>query len=148
MEPLHNTGTASETAASSRPVGSSRNLLDIVLLLRAAGPALVDQAALHGQLIRVGWAEEKARLLSMLTLLWLGAVGLICMLLGTGALVLALAWDTPYRIPAVLTWILACAIGSGIVWRRLQGMVARGSHSFEASFAELAADVALLRSQL
>lgn len=117
-------------------------------MLRSAGAALLAQAALHGELLRVEWAEEKARLLGLLTLLLLGLVGLLCVLLGTGALVLALAWDTPYRIPAVLGWVLIYAIGTGIVWRRFQAMSARGAQSFEATRAELAADVELLKTQL
>lgn len=124
------------------------SLLAVLRLLRSAGQALLAQAALHGQLARVEWAQEKNRLTQMLLLTLLGFAGLLCLLLLVNALVLALSWATPYRIPTLLGLLLAHGLGCLLAWRRLRTLAARSSQGFAATRAELAADIALLKSAL
>ena len=122
-------------------------MLDALRMLHAAGGALLTQAMLHGQLARVEWAQERSRLLKMLAVTLLGFAGLLCALLFTGALILALAWDTAYRIPSLLALILAYGLGTGIAWRRLRMLSAQGEYSFAATREQLSADLALIRSE-
>lgn len=128
--------------------GILRNALRAARVLRAAGAEMTAQAALHGQLAQVEWAEEKRRLGRMLLTTLLGFALLQCLMLLIAVLVLALSWQTPYRFPALLALVLVCGLGSAVTWRRLQALVASGDQSFAATRAELAADFALLKSRL
>lgn len=124
------------------------SVLDIVRILRSAGGPLFTQTALHAQLARVEWAEERSRLLRMLLVALLGFACLLCALLFAGTLVLALSWDTSFRIPALMTLILLFAVGVRLAWQRLQLLAAQGERAFAATREEIAADIALLRSKL
>lgn len=57
------------------------NALGAIRILRSAGGALFDQVALHGQLARLEWDEEKNRLLKMLAGAVLGLACLLCVML-------------------------------------------------------------------
>ncbi len=140
-------GESSELPESIRRSTASHSL-DAVRLLHAAGGALLVQAALHGQLARLEWAHEKNRLLKMLAIALLGFASLLCVTLLISALLLALYWDTTYRIPVALALIALHGVGVGVAWHRFQGLLALGSQSFSATRKELAADIALLRSAL
>jgi uncharacterized membrane protein YqjE len=106
------------------------------------------QAGLHGQLLRVEWAQEKSRLLKLVMATLLGVVCLLGLLTTLGVLVLAIFWDTPYRIPAVLALVAVCGLGMAVAWRRIRAQAALGGNSFAALRSELAADLELLRSQV
>lgn len=138
----------SQPAFPPAPDSTEINPLDAIRMLRSAGKPLFAQAALHGQLARVEWAEEKTRLIKMLVLVLLGFVGLLCVLLFLGVLVLAYSWDTAYRIPAVMALIVVFGLVTGIAWRRFQALSAQSSQAFAATREELAADLALLKSKL
>jgi uncharacterized membrane protein YqjE len=116
--------------------------------LRSASGALFDQVALHGQLAQVEWREEKARLLKMLMGAMLGFACFLCVMLSMGALVLALCWDTVYRIPAAAALVILYGLATAVAWRRASALAALSGQSFAATRLELAADVALLRSKL
>jgi uncharacterized membrane protein YqjE len=122
--------------------------LTALRLLRSAGGALFAQAALHGQLARVEWAEEKRRLGQMLIVTLLGFVCLLGAMLLVTALVLALSWETAYRIPVLIALIAVHVLGTAIAWRRFQALSALGCRAFAATREELAADIALLKSKL
>jgi uncharacterized membrane protein YqjE len=124
------------------------NPLDAVRMLRSAGAALFTQAAMHGQLARLDWAEEKTRLVQVLLVGLIGFAGLLCVLLFAGALVLAFSWDTAYRIQAAIALVVAYGLIAGFAWSRLKVLSARGSQAFAATRAELAAALALLKSKL
>ncbi|MBC7984888.1 MAG: phage holin family protein [Candidatus Obscuribacterales bacterium] len=124
------------------------NPLNAIRILRSAGQALFTQAALHGQLARVEWAEEKTRLLKMLVAALLGFTFSLCVMLFTGALVLAFTWETAYRVPAAVALVIIYAVGLAIAWYRFQALSARSSRAFAATREELAEDFALLRSKL
>lgn len=144
--------TAQEAPAAAHAradqAGNDLNLFVLLRLLRSAGRALCAQAALHGQLARVEWAEEKSRLLHMLLTALFGFACLLCLLLSGSALVVALSWNTPYRLPSMLGLLLVHGLGSLLAWRHLHALAARSEQGFAATRAELAADIALLRSAL
>jgi len=118
---------------ATAPESAAFNPLDVARLLRAAGGALFKQAALHGELARVEWGEEKARLFKMLAV---------------GALVLAFSWDTTLRVPAAIAIVAVCLLGTGIAWSRLRALSAMSTQAFAATREELAADLALFKSKL
>lgn len=133
---------------ATTPDAAQFNPLDVVRILRSAGAALFTQATLHGQLARVEWAEEKARLLRMLVVGLLGFASLLCVMLAVGALVLAFSWDTAYRIPAAVALLAAYGLGAGFAWVRIKALSAQSSQAFAATREELAANLALLKSNL
>jgi uncharacterized membrane protein YqjE len=122
--------------------------LAAIRLLRSAGGALFDQLALHGQLAQVEWVEEKNRLLKMLAGAILGFACFQCIMLSVGALLLALCWETVYRIPVAAALIGLYGLGAGFAWRRFSALSALSDQSFAATRVELAADLALIRSKL
>jgi uncharacterized membrane protein YqjE len=135
---------APETTAEAVSIRTA----EVLRIMRTAGGALLVQAALHGQLLQVEWAEEKSRLLKLVMATLLGFVCLLGLLAALGALFLALYWDTPYRILAVSALIALYGLGIGLAWRLFRSQAALGSQSFAATRSELAADLELLRSQL
>jgi len=130
------------------PHSSAINVLSAIRTLRSASGALLDQIALHGQLAQVEWGEEKNRLLKMLGGALLGFACLLCVMLSLGALVLALCWQTAFRIPAAAVLVALYGLGTGLAWRRFAALSALSGQSFAATRVELAADLALLRSKL
>lgn len=122
------------------------NSLDIVRLLKSASGALLAQATLHSELIRVEWEEEKNRLVQMLIFSLCGFICGLCLLVFCGVLVLALSWDTEYRIHAVVALIAFFGLGIFIVWRRFQKLALLSTHAFAATREELSADLALMKS--
>jgi uncharacterized membrane protein YqjE len=117
-------------------------------VLQPAGAALLEQLALYRRLIGLEWEAERGRLLQLLlaaAVVFACALGL---LLGAGALLVALCWATPYRNAAVVAVLALYAMGATLGWRSLRAIAARGEHSFAVTRAELAADLELLRSRL
>ena len=133
---------------AAAPESASISPLDVVRVLRSAGPALLTQAGLHGDLIRVEWAAEKERIVRLVAAAFIALIALLCLLLTAGALVLAFSWDTPYRAAVAAGLAIVYAVIAAIAWQRFKVHTARGSESFAATREELAADVALIRSRL
>ena len=128
--------------------GLEFNPLGALRLLRSAGGALFAQAALHSQLARVEWAEEKIRLTRIAVAALVGLVSAICLLLLGSLIALALSWNTPYQIPvtaAVLAFYLLVFL---FAVRTLYRQIALGALSFAATREEIAADIALLKAKL
>ena len=138
----------SEPASLPFSGAASINPLDDIRILRSAGGALFAQAALHGRLARVEWAEEKSRILKMLVVTLLGFACLLCAMLFAGALVLTLSPEAAFRIPGIVALIAISGLGTAIAWRRFQALSALSAQSFAATRSELAADMALLKSKL
>lgn len=128
-------------SASFNPLGALR-------LMRSAGKALLGQAGLYGQLARLEWAEEKNRLVKMLAAGAVVFACLFCFMLFTGFLVVALSWNTPYFIAAIVLMIGIYAAGLGIAFYILQSQASLGGQSFIATREEFAADIALIKSKL
>jgi uncharacterized membrane protein YqjE len=120
----------------------------VIRILLSAGGPLLAQADLHGQLARVEWEELKSRLLKMVVLALLCYTGIVCVMLLVGALVLAFGWDTEYRIPIALALVAIYALATALAWRWFRALSAQSSQAFAATRDELAADLAVLRSNL
>lgn len=136
---------AEPSPANETAVG---NPLDTIRRLRSAGGAMLAQVLLHTELARIEWEEEKRRLLKMLGVTLLGFACLQCGLLFAGALVLAAAWDTSYRLPALALLVISCSIAVAIAWRRFRALSAQEGQAFANSREQLARDVALLKATL
>ncbi len=124
------------------------NPLMVLHLLRSAGGGLLAQLALYGQLFNVEWALEKRRLFRTVVTGMLAFALLLCLLSLVVVLVLALSWDTPYRIPAVIALVLATTSALAIVWRHFMMLQLQGQQAFIAIRQELADDLALLKEAL
>lgn len=140
--------SAGTTDPGSEPDAIAIDPLIAIRTMRKAGRALLAQAGLHGQLLRVEWAQEKIRLARMLAVTLIGFAFLLCLMLAIGALVLASCWESAYRVPAAAALVALYALGAGIAWRRIRALSALGENSFAATREELAADLALLKSRL
>lgn len=141
-------GSSERSPVAEESETGSIHVLRVLHLLRSAGGDLLAQAALHGRLAELEWIGEKRRLAEMLTVLMISAATLLCILIFSGVLVLALTWDGVFRIPALLGLIALYATILGLAWRRLTILSVAGSASFAASRAELEADLAVLKRRL
>lgn len=127
---------------------AAMDTLHVLRILRKAGGSLLVQGSLHGQLMRLEWAQEKERVLKMLLVTLLGFSCLICAMLVLGALALLLSWDTPYRIH-VLVALAAMYFGTTwYCWWQFQRLSAASAQAFAATRAELEADMEMLRNSL
>lgn len=121
-------------------------LLDWIAALGGARHSLIEHGRLHGQLAGVELEQEKRRLFRMLLIVLAGFCALTCTLLCAGVLVLAITWDTAYRVPAIIATMLAYAGATFAMWVTFRSATAAGERAFAASLEELAADAALLRT--
>ena len=128
--------------------GLEFNPLGALRLLRSAGGALFAQAALHSQLARVEWAEEKIRLTRIAVAALVGLVSAICLLLLGSLIALALSWNTPYQIPVTAAVLALYLLVFLFAVRTLSRQIALGALSFAATREEIAADIALLKAKL
>lgn len=125
-----------------------RSALDALKLLRSAGSALSAQAALHSELVKVEWEEEKNRLGQLAAFALAGLAFSLCLLISLGGLAVALSWETAYRIHVLVALPLTYGIALLFIWHRIKYLLALGSRSFAATREELAADLALIKSRL
>ena len=135
---------------SSRAGAESAGIspLAVIRVLRSGGKAILGQAALYGELACVEWAEEKIRLTKMFVIGMAAFACLLSVLLFTGVLVMAISWDTPYRIPSVVAMMVVYAIGLGIAWHKVRTLSATSGQAFAVTREEFAADLALIKSKL
>jgi uncharacterized membrane protein YqjE len=122
--------------------------LNAIHVLRSAGGALLAQLGLHGRLAEIEWKEQKLRLLKMTLFALLGFTCLLCVMVFAGVLILAFSWDTEYRILAALLLLAAYCAATGYAWSRFKTLAALSHGAFAATRAELAADIALIKSKL
>ncbi len=137
-----------EPAVGNSAAATAVDVLSAARILRAAGGALWTQAGLHAELARIEWVAEKQRLLRQLMLAALVLVLAIGALFAAGALLLVIAWDTPWRLAAAIALPLLYAVAAAVVAWRLRVGAVRAAPAFAATRQELAADLALLRSRL
>lgn len=116
-------------------------------LLRSAGGALGAQMALHGQLAQLEWAIEKARWVKIAIAAFVLISTLFCLLLLSGIVVLALAWQTPYRLHVVACVLGIYALIAGLSLRSLSVQFALGASAFKATREEVMADIDMLRAR-
>lgn len=122
--------------------------MDVLRILRKAGGSLLVHSTLHGQLIRLEWAQEKDRLQKMLMLTLLGFSCLICALLALGALALLLSWATPYRIYVLIGMLAVYCSATVACWWHFERLSAESANTFAATRAEIEADLTILRNSL
>lgn len=116
-------------------------------ILRAAGGELLAQLSLYAQLARVEWEEERRRLQGMLLAGLFAFAFMLCLMLLFAALIMLIAWDGGYRVPALLGLIALYGAGLALACFWLKRFAARGRDAFAATREELAADIALLKSR-
>lgn len=116
--------------------------------LRSVANTLVTQAALYAELAGVEWQEEKSRLTGMLVYLLLGFTFLFCLLLAISAMVLMASWDTAFRLWSLLGLMLVYAAGAVFALKQFNTLGKGSEQAFCDLRAELAVDIALLRTRL
>lgn len=136
---------APDPLPESTPAAVAIDPLYVLRVLLSAGGPLLTQVALHWQLARVEWAEQKIRFLKMVMATLLGFTSLLCAMIFVGGLIIASSWDTAYRIPGLLALVAIYALVTALAWRRFRTLSAESSEAFAATREELAADLALLR---
>ena len=124
------------------------NPLSVMRLLRSAGGALFAQAALHSQLARVEWAEEKIRLTRIAIAAILGVLSALCLLLLGSVIALGLSWNTPYQFAVISAVLLLYLLLLAVSARILTQQIALGAFTFAATREEIAADLAMLKARL
>ncbi|MDO8272058.1 MAG: phage holin family protein [Gammaproteobacteria bacterium] len=139
---------AAEDGAHPEERAAAMDTLHVLRILRKAGGSLLVQGTLHGQLLRLEWAQEKDRLLKMLLVTLLGFSCLICAMLALGALALLLSWETAYRIHVLVALVVLYFGTTWYCWLQFQRLSAASAQAFVATRAELEADIEMLRESL
>ena len=122
--------------------------MEIITRLRAMAKIVLTRLELHGQLVSVEWAEERQRLQQLIATALLGFIFLFCAFLCIGFLAIALTWASDYRIHTIAFILVFYIVGFGLCAYRMACLAARSSATFAATREEVAADLALIRSQL
>lgn len=137
--------------AGSALTGKEAGSLSPVQLLqmfRSTGSALFTQASLHAQLAQIEWEEEKQRLCRIAIFSLLGFVFTLCFLIAASAFAITLSWNTPYKVHAFVAVLLVHLCGFIFTGLAVKKLIALGNKSFAATRAEIASDIALLKSTL
>lgn len=132
-----------EEATTSRGHTGSPGIVEAVK--RFAG-SLLGQVQTRLELLTVEWAEEKSRLATLLVALGLVLFFVIMAIAFASFLVVALFWDTPQRLPAmvgIVVFYVAAALIAGLIARSKMKLK---SSLFATSAAELRKDRDLLES--
>ena len=136
------------SSSSAKGDDGSTGLMDIVRTLRTLGGTLGAQAGLYGELLQLEIALEKQRLMRLAVLFTIALVALWCFLLFGAILIVALVWDTEYRIPVIgALVVLFVIVIFAAVWR-VKAIINSSGKMFASIREELAADIALIKSQL
>lgn len=131
--------------------GRDETLLSILQLLgslRSSGPALREHITLMLELARIEWQQERRRFLGLIVA---GVMLLFCcmsLMAFSAAVILALLWDTPYRVLAIGIILLLFASGGLAAWFKLRQLIQLGAKSFGATRKELARDLFQLRHKI
>jgi uncharacterized membrane protein YqjE len=122
--------------------------MEIFQRIRSLTKELLTQLELHGRLLKVEWLQEKNRIQQIICIASLGFAFLLCSLLSIGFFVIAANWAGNYRLLSIALVCIFYLIGLVFCWIRFNALAAKGADSFAVSREELAADIALIRSQL
>ncbi len=99
------------------------------------------------QLFAVEFAEEKHRLTSLLLSALTALFFIFMSVIFSALFVIAIAWDTSYRLHAVGSLVILFLIGAGVFWSRAHAKLKSKPHLFQASLAELYKDREQLNSK-
>lgn len=124
------------------------NPLQVLSVIRSASSALLAQAMLHAQLAHVEWQEEKQRLVKILFFTLIGFAFFLCFVFFVGVFLLALCWDTQYRIPVFLALLFSYFFVVFWAGFKVYLLAQQGSNSFSGTRKEIAADIALIKRAL
>lgn len=122
--------------------------MELIQRLRSMAKILLTRLELYGQLVSVEWGEERKRLQQLLAITLLGFICLFCAILFVGIFAIALSWATEYRIITIAVMFALYSAGLCLCMYRFSVLAARSSATFAATREEIAADMALIRSQL
>jgi uncharacterized membrane protein YqjE len=122
--------------------------MEIFQRMRLLSKELLTQLELHGRLLKVEWLQEKNRIQQIICIASLGFAFLLCSLLSIGFFVIAANWAGEYRLLSIALVCTFYLIGLIFCWIRINTLAAKGADSFAVTREELAADIALIRSQL
>lgn len=122
--------------------------MEIIQRLRSMAKIVLTRLELHGQLVRVEWAEERHRLQQLLVVGLLGFIFLLCALLFVGIFAIALSWTSGYRIYTIAGILALYSAGFVLCVHRVSQLAQQSSATFAVTREEIAADLALIRSQL
>lgn len=139
--------TAAPQVNSDRET-KSVNIASMVQMFNSASDGLLAQAKLHGQLAKIEWQEEKDRLARMLVAVLVGFSCFICLLIFVGVLVISLSWNTEYQLIALLSLCTFYALMTYIAWWQFNLATKMSEGFFAGTHAELAADLAMIKSKL
>ena len=131
---------ADGNARAAEGQGQSGGILNS---LREIGPAIIALMRTRVELLGIELAEEKARAASMAILAGLAFVFGAMALLMINVLVLAVFWDG-YRYQAIVGLLAAYGVGGLFCALRLKSRTASRPPMFEATIAELKADLEAL----
>lgn len=126
----------------------SLDILSLLRIFRSASHAIFAQANLHQQLVKVEWEEEKKRLSQLFITSLIGFSCFICLISFLGILVLALSWDTQYRVISILILCSFYGLGLYLAWNRFCKLVSSPEAFFSNTRNELAADFSMIKSKL
>jgi uncharacterized membrane protein YqjE len=135
-------------APPARKESTAAIALEAIRVVRAVGGDALEHAVLLGSLLQLEWEQELKRLKGLLIAAVIGGVSLFVLVLFAVGLVLAVSWDTPYRVLAVLGLAALFAAGSWAAFRRVSTLSEQGKASFAATREQYAKDLALLKEHL
>ncbi len=140
---------AFQFAVSSDSSDDNRtSFMDAVRTLKSLGSTLNAQAGLYVQLAELEWKQEKERLLKMCVALVIALFSFLCAMLFLGILIMAIVWDTEYRIPVIAGLIGVYLLGIALAVWRFKVLALQGERAFASIKEELAADIALIKREL
>lgn len=103
---------------------------------------------LYGQLVRVEWQEEKRRLQQLVFFIVLGAMCLSTFFIFFGVLLIALTWDTDYRLFTIAVVMGLYGLGAVACFYWAGKKLGNVYQSFSVTRMEILSDIQVIRSQL
>jgi uncharacterized membrane protein YqjE len=144
MKDARKTPDSIDPKKETKPV----NIVSIVQMLGSAGEDFLAQASLHRQLVAIEWQQEKVRLTGMLTTFLLGFCCFLCLMIFISAIVILLTWNTEYQVISLMTLGTLYTLGAYLAWKRFMRAANRTEGAFAATRAEIAADLAMIKSKI
>ncbi|BFM12014.1 hypothetical protein R50072_21670 [Simiduia litorea] len=123
-------------------------ILDIMNLVGSAETPLLRQLQLHGQMIRLDWQKEKARILHLYLMSLYGLSCFISLLISLGLLVLTISWDTPYRALSIVIVCSAYGLASYFFYINSIKTINQPEAPFSTSIKEINEDITILKKHL
>lgn len=113
---------------------------DVLETVRRLGHGLVDTAQNRLRLLQAELADELDRFGALLARQILVALSALLTIQFLALLVLAVSWDTAWRIPAMVVLTLLAVVATALSYRAYLKRTQRATPIFAASLEALAAD--------